>query len=190
MVLNILLWSLSCADPNIYFWSWNLPWCWSHECFCLPSAAIAWTLASTFLGHTALMKGPQRFWLHCHSYRCILMLTCQTHLGCMICQIFLITKAFKKKLKGLGWWWWCDRAGANLKVSCCFASHMVLAISFLTFSCQWLHKLLIFHASGKRQTFFVDSFQDTMLFTALCTHCYAWSFPQKAVPSWGCSHAI
>jgi len=36
------------------------------KCFCLPSTIIAQTSASTFVGSTALRKGPWRFWLHCH----------------------------------------------------------------------------------------------------------------------------
>ena len=35
----------------------------------------------TIIGSTALRKGPQRFWLHCHDCQCTLMLMCQAHLG-------------------------------------------------------------------------------------------------------------
>jgi len=36
--------------------------------FVFLSAAIAWALAWTFIGSTALSKGPWRFWLHCHEF--------------------------------------------------------------------------------------------------------------------------
>ena len=38
---------------------------------------IAWALTSTFVGSTALRKGPQSFWLHCHEYCCAPMIRCQ-----------------------------------------------------------------------------------------------------------------
>jgi len=40
---------------------WNSSWWWSYEC-----------PASTFIGSTALRKGPWRFWLHCHDCHCAL----------------------------------------------------------------------------------------------------------------------
>jgi len=36
-ILTIPLWSLSCTDPNIYFWWW-----WSYEHFVFLLTAIAW----------------------------------------------------------------------------------------------------------------------------------------------------
>jgi len=42
--------------------------------FVFPWTTVAWAPDSTFVGGTDLWQGPQRFWVHCHDYRCALTL--------------------------------------------------------------------------------------------------------------------
>jgi len=43
-------------------------------------------LTSTFVGSTALNKGPRKFWLHCIEGHCALTLRCQNLLWWQVCE--------------------------------------------------------------------------------------------------------
>ena len=90
--------------------------------FVFQSTAIAWAPILTYIGSTALRKGPRGFWVHCRDYCCaVTLMYCNSPwwLSCECCNSFLSPFWLPSliQLKQLGHHMRCALIGKSRKIT-------------------------------------------------------------------------